>query len=110
MCGIVGFVNYKKDLPEKKNILNNMVSTLSKRGPDENGIYTNNHVALGHSRLIVIDANGGKQPMVQKTSIGEYVIVYNGQIYNTKELKKTLSKPNPFPGYSLIKFSISSFI
>ncbi len=111
MCGIVGFVNYKKDLPEKKNILNNMVSTLSKRGPDENGIYTNNHVALGHSRLIVIDANGGKQPMVQKTSIGEYVIVYNGQIYNTKELKKTLEENGfNFSGYSDTEILLKSYI
>ena len=48
MCGIVGFVNYKKDLPNKKNILNNMVQTLQKRGPDEEGLYLNKNVALAH--------------------------------------------------------------
>lgn len=99
MCGIVGFVNYKKDLPNKKNILNDMVQTLSKRGPDEEGTYLNKHIALGHKRLIVIDPQGGKQPMIEKYSQGEYVMVYNGQIYNTKELKNTLLE-NGFTFYT----------
>ena len=94
MCGIVGFVNYKKELPNKQEVLNNMLQTLQKRGPDEDGTYANNYVALGHKRLIVIDPEGGKQPMVQKYSLGEYVIVYNGQIYNTDELKKELIENN----------------
>ena len=55
MCGIVGFVNYKNDLQNKKEVLNNMLQLLTKRGPDEEGIYTNENVALGHKRLIVID-------------------------------------------------------
>ena len=94
MCGIVGFVNYKKVLPNKQEVLNTMLQTLNKRGPDEDGTYINEHVALGHKRLIVIDPEGGKQPMVQKYSLGEYVIVYNGQIYNTEELKKELLENN----------------
>ena len=98
MCGIVGFVNYKKELPNKKNVINTMTQTLSNRGPDEEGLYLNNNVALGHKRLIVIDPEGGKQPMVQRFNQGEYVIVYNGQIYNTKELRKTLTE-NGFTFY-----------
>ena len=90
MCGIVGFVNYKKELPNKKNVINTMTQTLSNRGPDEEGLYLNNNVALGHKRLIVIDPEGGKQPMVQRFNQGEYVMVYNGQIYNTTELRKIL--------------------
>lgn len=90
MCGIVGFVNYKHDIPNKRNIINNMNQTLSNRGPDEEGIYINKHVALGHKRLIVVDPKGGKQPMLEKFSFGEYCIVYNGQIYNAKELQSTL--------------------
>ena len=92
MCGIAGFVNYKKELPNKQEVLNSMLLTLEKRGPDEDGTYINENIALGHKRLIVIDPNGGKQPMVQKYSLGEYVIVYNGQIYNTEELKKELTE------------------
>ena len=99
MCGIVGFVNYKKELPNKQEVLNSMLKTLQKRGPDEDGTYINNSVALGHKRLIVIDPEGGKQPMVQKYSFGEYVIVYNGQIYNTDELKKELIE-NSFEFYT----------
>ena len=63
MCGIVGFVNYKQDISNYKNILINMNNTLSRRGPDEEGYYIQKHVALGHKRLIVIDPEGGKQPM-----------------------------------------------
>lgn len=92
MCGFVGFVNYKNDISNMKNILLNMNSTLSKRGPDEDGFFLDKNVALAHKRLIVIDPNGGTQPMIEKQSYGEYVIVYNGQIYNTKELRKILSE------------------
>ena len=90
MCGIVGFVDYKKEIQNKENVIIAMNSTLEKRGPDEDGYYINNHVALAHKRLIVLDPQGGKQPMVEKYSYGEYVITYNGQIYNTKELRNTL--------------------
>ena len=93
MCGFVGFIDYKKDLSDKKSILTSMNNTLSKRGPDEEGYYINKHVALAHKRLIVIDADGGKQPMIEKYSYGEYVMVYNGQIYNTKRIN-TLVCPN----------------
>ena len=94
MCGIVGFVNYKKEFKNNKEVLNNMLQTLSKRGPDEESIYLNKNVSLGHKRLIVIDPEGGKQPMVEKYSFGEYAIVYNGQLYNTNELKSTLEENN----------------
>lgn len=111
MCGIVGFVNYKKDFTHKKNIINNMLQTLSNRGPDEEGIYLNRNVALGHKRLIVIDPQGGKQPMVEKFSLGEYVIVYNGQIYNTKELRETLiSNGFTFFGHCDTEVLLKSYI
>ena len=92
MCGFVGFSNFKEDISNSKEIIEKMNLSLINRGPDEQGYYINKHVALGHRRLIVIDPEGGKQPMVQKYSYGEYVIVYNGQIYNTKELRKTLEE------------------
>lgn len=92
MCGFVGFVDFNKDVSNKIDILKKMNQTLSKRGPDEEGYYINKHIALGHKRLIVIDPEGGKQPMIEKYSFGEFTIVYNGQIYNTKELKKILEE------------------
>ena len=90
MCGIVGFVNYQKDISSYENVLNQMKNALNNRGPDEDVYYLKKHVALAHKRLIVIDPKGGKQPMIEKYSFGEYVIVFNGQIYNTNELKETL--------------------
>ncbi len=111
MCGIVGFVNYKKELPNKKNVINSMTQTLSNRGPDEEGLYLNNNVAFGHKRLIVIDPQGGKQPMIQRFSQGEYVITYNGQIYNTKELRKTLTENGfTFYGHSDTEVLLKSYI
>ena len=92
MCGFVGFVDYKKDTSKMKNVLLEMNKSISKRGPDEDGYYIKSNVALGHKRLIVIDPEGGKQPMLETFSYGEYAIVYNGQIYNTKELRKTLEE------------------
>lgn len=92
MCGFVGFANFNKDISKDKKILENMNQTLSRRGPDEEGYYIDKTVALAHKRLIVIDPEGGKQPMMEKYSFGTYVIVYNGQIYNTEELKETLIK------------------
>ena len=65
MCGLVGFVNYKKDIKNELPLLKKMNSTLSKRGPDEEGYYLREHVALAHKRLIVIDPDGGKQPMMR---------------------------------------------
>ena len=111
MCGIVGFVNYKKELSNKKNVINTMTQTLSNRGPDEEGLYLNNNVALGHKRLIVIDPQGGKQPMIQRFSQGEFIIVYNGQIYNTKELRKTLTENGfTFYGHSDTEVLLKSYI
>lgn len=60
MCGFVGFANFKKDVSENKNILENMNYTLSKRGPDEEGYYIDKNVALAHKRLIVVDPEGRK--------------------------------------------------
>ena len=111
MCGIVGFADLKKELPNKEIILNNMLQSIAKRGPDEEGTYLNKHIALGHKRLIVIDPEGGKQPMIQKYSLGEYVIVYNGQIYNTSELKETLLENGfSFSTYSDTEVLLKSYI
>lgn len=55
MCGFVGFIDFKKDISNMKNILLSMNSSLSKRGPDEDGYYIDKNIALAHKRLIVID-------------------------------------------------------
>ncbi len=63
-----------------------MTSTLSHRGPDGWGIYLSNHIALGHTRLSIIDLNSGDQPMMSE----RYVLSYNGEIYNYIELRKDM--------------------
>lgn len=90
MCGFVGYSNLKENVIQDQSVIQKMNQKLQKRGPDEDGYYINEHLALGHKRLIVIDPEGGKQPMIKKYETNDYIICYNGQIYNTKELRKEL--------------------
>jgi len=88
MCGIAGF-SFTKNLDKKENILKKMNDKLSHRGPDGEGFYHNHYVSLSHKRLAIIDLNSrSDQPFVHKNN--EYVIVFNGEIYNYVELKKIL--------------------
>lgn len=86
MCGIIGQIS--------KNKINNnkfkaLVSTLKHRGPDDNGVYFEDHVAFGQTRLSIIDLSiEGHQPMISQDE--KYVITYNGEIYNFAEIKKDL--------------------
>jgi len=90
MCGFCGIVNYSKNISNDYHIIRNMARTLSSRGPDEDGLFFENNVNLGHKRLIVIDPKNGKQPMSYGFQGNLYTIVYNGQIYNVPEIKKVL--------------------
>ena len=92
MCGIVGFTNYNRNIEfnESAKILNSMNVKLKKRGPDEKGEYIKEKIAMAHRRLIVIDKDGGKQPMTYKYQGNNYAITYNGQIYNCKDIRKDL--------------------
>lgn len=86
MCGIVGFTS-KDNISDK--ILYKMMEKIKHRGPDSEGIYINKGTKFGHRRLIVIDPEGGIQPMISK-KVMDFAIVYNGEIYNTDEIKKKL--------------------
>ena len=90
MCGIAGWIDFNDDLRRKKNVINNMAETLIRRGPDEGGEYIEPNVALIHRRLIVIDPENGKQPMSYKENNKNYTLIYNGELYNTKELREEL--------------------
>lgn len=90
MCGFTGYANFIDKIHHSNSVIQQMNASLSKRGPDEDGYYYSDYVHLAHKRLIVIDPEGGKQPMIEHYSYGDYIICYNGQIYNTKELKNTL--------------------
>lgn len=86
MCGIAGILSSDIDLRGEKLLVEKMGKTLKKRGPDAAGIYLTPEVALVHRRLSVIDVENGAQPM----HFGKYVIVYNGEIYNTDEVRNEL--------------------
>lgn len=96
MCGIAGIINFKKNLVTYKEynklLVREMALSISHRGPDSSGEWIGEHAAFSHTRLAVIDPGGGKQPM-QKTSEGhEFVITYNGELYNTDDLRNDLKK------------------
>lgn len=89
MCGICGYINFSKK-GQDSSVLSNMVNTLHHRGPDSQGYFEDleHQVFLGHARLSIIDiSDNGKQPM----SFGNLTIVFNGEIYNYREIKKELS-------------------
>ncbi len=90
MCGITGI--FYTDFSEivSEDLLRRMTLVLSHRGPDEEGFHLDGPVGLGHRRLRVIDPKGGGQPILNED--GSKAIVYNGEIYNFRELRKNLIK------------------
>ncbi|EDM22991.1 asparagine synthase (glutamine-hydrolyzing) [Caminibacter mediatlanticus] len=87
MCGIVGFINKEK----RFDVLNNMLLIQNYRGPDDYGLYFDNGVHLGHNRLSILDlSDAGHQPFISEDE--NYVIVYNGEVYNFKQIRKELEK------------------
>ncbi len=88
MCGIAGIFNLN-GRPSSEVLVRSMVRQIAHRGPDGEGAFVHNNVALGHRRLSILDiSENGKQPMTSKN--GEWVVVFNGCIYNYKELKQEL--------------------
>ena len=99
MCGIGGFVDYERDARRGGPILHGMKRTLTPRGPDAEGTYFDEDAVLVHRRLIVIDPEGGKQPMHSPDR--NTIIIYNGELYNTPELRTELmSRGHEFVGHS----------
>ncbi|MFC4023958.1 asparagine synthase (glutamine-hydrolyzing) [Oceanobacillus longus] len=90
MCGITGFVDWNKRASMQKPVLEKMTETLALRGPDATQYWIDGHTGFGHKRLSVVDLEGGKQPMSKKKDGVTYTIVYNGELYNTEELRQAL--------------------
>ncbi|QEY34512.1 asparagine synthase (glutamine-hydrolyzing) [Caproiciproducens galactitolivorans] len=95
MCGIAGFCDYNDDLSEESyfwgSLAKRMGNRLKHRGPDDSGIHVSAHAAFAHTRLAVVDILGGKQPMTAVSDGFRYTIVYNGELYNSKELRDELT-------------------
>ena len=97
MCGIAGMIS----LPADANTVGKMLGTMKRRGPDGSGMYESEHCTLLHCRLAIVDPEGGKQPMELLWHGMHYVLVYNGELYNTEELRRELKKDgHVFQGYS----------
>ncbi|MGB7210829.1 MAG: asparagine synthase (glutamine-hydrolyzing) [Pyrinomonadaceae bacterium] len=90
MCGITGFISKDKNAPvdQRTALLDRMCASISYRGPDEQGILVRERAALGMRRLSIIDIKTGQQPIFSDD--GNLAIVYNGEIYNFRELRSEL--------------------
>ncbi|MCT8976737.1 asparagine synthase (glutamine-hydrolyzing) [Clostridium sp. CX1] len=111
MCGITGWVNFKADISKSPTIIEKMTKTLNKRGPDDENYYVSKNVLFGHRRLVVVDPTGGAQPMTKTIGKDKYVIVYNGELYNTEDLRKILlAKGYTFQSYSDTEVLLTSYI
>ncbi|MFJ7891339.1 asparagine synthase (glutamine-hydrolyzing) [Lysinibacillus xylanilyticus] len=111
MCGITGWASFQKDLRTTNGILKLMTQTLNKRGPDDENIWCSEHIAFGHRRLAVIDLIGGKQPMKKEHDGANYVITYNGELYNTEELRKELqNRGHHFTTHSDTEVLLTAYI
>ena len=111
MCGIAGWVNFSESLKSNSKIIKKMTDILERRGPDSEGIYESENVLLGHRRLIVVDPEGGEQPMIKIINGNKYVLVYNGELYNTEELRKSLLEEGYFfDSYSDTEVILMSYI
>ncbi len=111
MCGITGWVHFERNLAGERGIVREMAETLSKRGPDENNLWGGEHVLFGHKRLIVVDPEGGRQPMSIQHEGKSYTICYNGELYNTEDLRDVLKgKGYTFRGHSDTEVLLTSYI
>jgi len=90
MCGIAGIFHAETPKPVDPLRVERMCDALAHRGPDGAGVWTDHGVGLGHRRLSIIDLEGSPQPM--HSADGRAVIVFNGEIYNFRELRRELEQ------------------
>ncbi|MCK4256100.1 asparagine synthetase B, partial [candidate division WOR-3 bacterium] len=88
MCGICGII------PSSKEAIKRMNTSMAHRGPDGEGYYEDDNISLGHSRLAIIDLETGDQPIFNENR--DICIVFNGEIYNYKELRRELKSRHRF--------------
>lgn len=109
MCGILGF--FSRDIEKQQNLLEKMSESILHRGPDESGFYTSYNLKLAHQRLSIHDlSDAGSQPM--RSHCGNYVIVFNGEIYNFEVLRRKLenAKSMFWRGHSDTEVLLEAFV
>lgn len=111
MCGITGWIDFQRNLSNETAIISKMTETLAKRGPDDSNVWTDIHTGFGHKRLVVVDPLRGKQPMIKIRNEHKYVICYNGELYNTEDIRKELLlKGYSFEGHSDTEVLLSAYM
>ena len=106
MCGIAGTVGRKIDA----RAVTGMLATMARRGPDAQGVFQTGDCTLLHSRLAIIDPEGGRQPMELQFRDETFVLVYNGELYNTEELRRELiGLGHQFAGHSDTEVVLHSY-
>src|SRR6056297_3666276 len=90
MCGIAGILNLSSSDIISEDLILRMISILKHRGPDESGVYFDDHIHMGQARLSILDLEGGAQPIPNEDKT--LWIVYNGEVFNYTELRSDLEK------------------
>jgi len=107
MCGIAGQIGYTTDMRRQADVMARMSAVLAPRGPDAGGEYSDANAYLVHRRLVVVDPENGTQPMRE----AHYTLVYNGELYNTEEIRRELIKRGAeFKGHSDTEVVLKAFI
>ena len=111
MCGIVGWIDHGRNISDHGGVMERMTDTLAKRGPDDYGYYIEENILLGHRRLVIVDPEGGRQPMTKFKGERSYTIVYNGELYNTEEVrKKLMDRGYGFQSYSDTEVLLTAYM
>lgn len=106
MCAIAGILG----LPYHESVIQKMLSTMQRRGPDGSGVAMMAGICLLHARLAIIDPAGGQQPMKLTWQGKHYTLVYNGELYNTQEVRNQLEKlGHEFSGHSDTEVVLHAF-
>ena len=107
MCGIAGQIGYEENMRRMSVVMSQMSAAIAPRGPDASGLYVDDDAYLVHRRLAVIDPDNGAQPM----SFGGFTLVYNGELYNTAELRRELERRGvEFSGHSDTEVVLRSYV
>ncbi|MGB8955884.1 MAG: asparagine synthase (glutamine-hydrolyzing) [Tumebacillaceae bacterium] len=111
MCGIAGWIDWQVNLTQQGSILAKMADTLFNRGPDAEGIWMSPHAGFAHRRLAVVDPAGGAQPMTRQRGEHSYTICYNGELYNTEDVRRDLlARGHQFRSHSDTEVLLASYI
>lgn len=111
MCGIAGIIDFTGSSGITDEACHKMMDTMIRRGPDQQGMYAEGASRLMHTRLCVVDIENGKQPFICTDAAETYVLVYNGELYNTEDIRAELLKTgHRFQGHSDTEVVLHSYI